>query len=386
MNIAQVSDSFLPVVDGVGRVVESYARTLSEMGHAVTVLAPSNETVDMAALPYQVVTYGAFQMPGKLPYRVGVPQLDIRFEHTLREVPLDVVHVHSPFLLGRAAHAQARRRGVPVVSTFHSKFYDDFQQTLGSDLLARGGVRLVVDFFRQCDEVWAVSRESANTLHEYGYDGEIIVMPNGTDTRAVDPSVLPELRARFGLSADVPVLLYVGQLNWKKNILRILEGSRSLLDLGIGHHVLLVGQGPHAAEIDAAAASLGLGGRYTLTGHIGDTRTLDGLYALASLLVFPSRYDNAPMVVREAAQVGTPAVLLRASNAAEGIVDGENGYLCGDSGASVAEVVAAALADPAALVAAGEAARRTIPVPWPRLMAVVIRRYQGLLDARGTRG
>ena len=49
----------------------------------------------------------------------------------------------------------------------------------------------------------------------------------------------------------------------------------------------------------------------------------------AIAFTFPSLYDNAPMVVREAAVMGTPAVLVAGSDAAEIIHDGANGFVPG---------------------------------------------------------
>lgn len=34
-------------------------------------------------------------------------------------------------------------------------------------------------------------------------------------------------------------------------------------------------------------------------------------YVAADLFLFPSLYDNAPLVIREAAALGTPSVLIR---------------------------------------------------------------------------
>ena len=40
MKIAQCTDTFLPITDGVGRVVHAYATGLSSLGHEVTVISP----------------------------------------------------------------------------------------------------------------------------------------------------------------------------------------------------------------------------------------------------------------------------------------------------------------------------------------------------------
>lgn len=383
MRIAQYSDSFLPVVDGVGRVVESYARHMAAMGNDVTVCAPRTSMTAREDEPYRVLTYGSFPIPGKLPYHVGFPRMDPIFEYKARELPFDIIHVHAPFMSGFAGLHEAKRRGIPVVGSFHSKYYDDFAQTLKSDVLARGGVRVVVDFYERCDEVWAVSGATADTLREYGYQGEIVVMPNGTERRALDSAVLPQLRERFALAEDEPILLYVGQLHWKKNIRRILEACKVLSDRGCAYRLVLAGQGPHAEEIEQAGRDMGIGGRMLFTGHMTTTRELDGLYTLASMLVFPSLYDNAPMVLREAAAMGTPALLVRGSNAAEGIIDGENGLTSEDTPEALAGAMQRGLSDAPALAAMGEGARKTVAVPWERIILKALGRYRDLCARHG---
>lgn len=380
MRIGQYSDSFLPVVDGVGRVVASYADTLGKMGHEVTVFAPSADMGDLRQFPFSVTTYRTVQMPFRMPYRLGFPQLDIQFERMQKDIPLDIVHFHSPFMTGYACAHVARKRGLPLIGSFHSKYYDDLAQTLKIDALARTGVKFIVDLYEQCDEVWAVSSATAETLISYGYHGPIAVMPNGTELRALDDTVLPALCERYHIVPEVPVLLYVGQMNWKKNIRLILDAAVLLKQRGFSFQLLLFGQGPHSEEIAETVDCLGLRDCTALPGHIQSVRDLDGLYTLASLFVFPSLYDNAPMVVREAAAMGTPAVLIEGSSSAEVVQSGVNGFICENTPESLSAVIRGALANPDALRAAGDAAYQTIPVPWTRLMEQVVQRYETILS------
>jgi glycosyltransferase involved in cell wall biosynthesis len=93
-------------------------------------------------------------------------------------------------------------------------------------------------------------------------------------------------------------------------------------------------------------------------------------------MVFPSVYDNAPMVVREAAVMGTPALLVAGSCSAEGVTHGANGYLCDNTVESIAQGIAEALPTAGTV---GQCARETIPIPWNRLMVQVVERYQALI-------
>jgi len=99
--------------------------------------------------------------------------------------------------------------------------------------------------------------------------------------------------------------------------------------------------------------------------------------------VFPSLYDNAPMVVREAAAMGTPAPLVEGSCSAEGITHAENGYLCQNSVEAIAQGIVDAL--PTAGVV-GARARDTVPIPWDRLMTQVVARYEALIQSKAKGG
>lgn len=378
LRIGQFTDTFLPVVDGVGRVALAYADTLCHMGHQVTVVSPMYDTGYRGGYPFELVDFQAMSLPGMKQYKQGEAPMDPHYRKRMRMIPLDIVHAHSPFTSGSEALRLASLRKLPLVGTFHSKYYDDFLKATKSEKLARVGVKFVVDFYERCDEVWAVGQATADVLHEYGYEGDIQVMPNGVMIRQADADAMADAERRWGLGRE-PMILFVGQMNWKKNILTVLEACAQLHAQDTRFQLVLAGQGPDLKEIDRKIHDLGLADCTHLAGHITDSRLLDGLYARASLFAFPSLYDNAPMVVREAAVMGTPSVLVRGSSAAEIIQNGENGYLCENDPADLGRVMRQVLADPEASRQIGENAKETIPVPWEKILETAVGRYERLI-------
>ena len=378
LKIGQFSDTFLPVVDGVGRVVQAYAETLTAMGHQVTVVAPMYDTGSRGGLPYELLDFMASPVPGLKQYRVGEAMLDAHYRKRIRMVELDIVHAHSPFHAGSEALRLAAVRKLPLVATFHSKYYDDFLKTTKSESVARMLTKFVVNFYNRCDEVWAVGRNTADVLKSYGYEGEVQVMPNGATMRTVRPSDVEEVTRRFSLGDD-PVILFVGQMDWKKNILTVLEACAELKKQGQVFRLLLAGQGMDMNGIQQKLDELNIQDRAQMLGHITDSSLLDGLYTRAAVFAFPSLYDAAPMVVREAAVMGTPSVMVRGSTAAEIIRDGENGYLCENDPQDLARVIRGILEDPEKRNRIGETAKETIPVPWTRVLETAAERYERLV-------
>ena len=378
MRIMQFSDSFLPIVDGVGNVVFQYARNMGEKGHEVYVVAPQADTGYRGQYPFELVDYISVPLLRLKSYKVGTPLLDVHCTNRLSHIHAQIVHVHSPFIAGHAGISYAHKHNCPVVGTFHSKYYDDFLQATHSELLASQGARFVAGFYEKCAEVWTVSESSAQTLRSYGYEGALRVMNNGTDVHPLSGEKVRETAWRYGLDEGVPLLLYAGQINWKKNLKCVLEAA-SRLDMPF--RLLLAGQGPHEREVARLARQLGIESRVTLTGHIGDPDQLNALYRLSSLFLFPSLYDTAGLVVREAAAMRTPSVVARGSAAAEGIRDGYNGYLCENDPADLARVIRAALAAPDALAAAGAHALETLPIPWNTLVDGVLENYRRIIES-----
>ena len=376
MRILQFADSFIPIMDGVGNVVYQYAMNMGQKGHEVYVVSPQTDTGYRGGFPFEMVDYIGVPLPRMKRYKVGAPALDPHCLNRLRAIQGDIVHVHSPFVAGTAGIQYGQKRKLPIVGTFHSKYYDDFLQVTGMELLAELGVKHVVNFYEKCTEVWAVSASSADTLRGYGYEGPIRVMPNGTDIHEVSARAIAGAKARYGLDGASPLLLYVGQINWKKNLRCVLEACARLKS---PFRLLLAGQGPHEKEVWQLAKSLGIEHRVRFTGHICDADALNALYALSDLFLFPSLYDTSGRVTREAAAQRTPSVVVRGSSAAEGMTDGENGFLCEDDPGNLAGVIEKALSDPELLARVGERAFQTLPIPWSRLVDDVLKAYEELL-------
>jgi glycosyltransferase involved in cell wall biosynthesis len=379
MRIGQFSDTFLPIVDGVGRVTYNYATALAKRGEECYVIAPMADGGYRGGYPFELVDFISMELPRQRQYSTGIPQFDTHYDARMRCIDLDVIHAHSPFISGLEAQRLGRRRGVPVVGMFHSRYYDDFYQLTRAEMLANLAVATIVNFYQRCNEVWTVSQSSAETLVDYGYNGDVVIMPNGTPDVAPSPERAAAAKAYFDLP-DTPVLFYCGQLNWKKNILRILEACALLRRKGRLFTLVLAGQGPDACAIRQKAEDLGLSENTRFTGHITNEMYLYGLYENADLFVFPSLYDTSGMVVREAAAMGTPSVVVRGSATAEPIRNGENGFLCEDTAESLYSVIRHALDDPESTRSIGITARKTIYLSWDDIAAHAVDRYAALIE------
>lgn len=379
MRIAQCSDTFLPIMDGVGRVVYQYASSLALSGHECYVIAPFQHAGYRGGHPFDLVDFMSVKVPTAPQYHTGIAPLDLHYVERISKIELDIIHAHAPGFAGVEAHRLAEKLNVPLVGTFHSKYYDDFLRVTHSDVLASLGSRFVAEFYERCDEVWTVSEDAAEALRSYGFKNDISIVQNGTEMRTPSPAFEKTAREIYKLG-DLPVLLYVGQIDFKKNLRRTLEAV-SLLETR-GHSVQLVfaGQGRDKEELEKLAGEQGLD-HVLFTGHITDQDLLDGLYMAASLFVFPSLYDTAGLVVREAAVMGTPSVVVENTAPAEVIMDGWNGLICRDTTESLCAGLERFLFEMSVeeRLAIRKHAQESIPLPWEIVMMEVEERYQALI-------
>lgn len=378
--MGQFSESFPPIMDGVGNVAKNYAYWLNKKYGSCYVITPHfpNHTDNE---DFEVLRYSSISIPTRYPYRTGIPKLCAPFMKRLKQIPFDIVHAHTPFSSGNIALDTARRRGIPIVASFHSKYYDDFLESLKFEGAARFVVSKVVDFYNSVDAVWTVNRSTAETLREYGYKGTIEEIPNGTEYETVKDkeAECEKINSQFGFTPDQLVFIYVGQMIRQKNTRTLIESLALLKQRGLDFKMLMIGQGYALEELKALSKSLDLDDRVSFLGPIYDREYLKSIYCRANLLIFPSLYDNASIVVREAASQCCPAVLVEGSNTSEGITDDFNGFLTKDGAENIANRIMKAVENPKKLVEVGRYANKTVYTNWESIVDEVYGRYMDII-------
>lgn len=376
--IGLFNDCFPPIMDGVSLTTQNYAYWLHKKSGNVCVVTPkSPDAVDEEEYP--IYRYSSIPIPMRKPYRLGFPRIDWPFHERIRKLSFELVHAHCPFSSGVLAMKMARAQHIPIVATFHSKYRADFERAIPSRLLVDYLIRKVIRFYEAADEVWIPQAAVEETLREYGYKGRVEVVDNGNDfagEQSVD-KIREEGRRALGVPPGQPVFLFVGQHIWEKNLAFLLDALARLGD--VPFRMYFVGSGYAASDLRQRTALLGLDDKVTFVGTIVERVELKRYYAAADLFLFPSLYDNAPLVVREAAALHTPSVLLHNSTAAEVVSDSVNGFLSEGSVEAYAARLREVLQAPALMKRAGEEASRTIARSWQNVAEEVYDRYISLI-------
>jgi glycosyltransferase involved in cell wall biosynthesis len=374
------NDSFPPLTDGVAQTVLNYARCLHRDDNQSCVVVPRYPGA-RDDYPFKVIRYPAVSIKRYTEYSMGIPHASLSIMNRLDKLPFALLHAHCPFTSGILALRVARKRRIPLVATFHSKYADDFTQRTGWERSGRLAASWSAQFYGMADEVWTVNRGTEKTLRQYGYDGEVRIMPNGCDFPALthDSALTRILRQRYRLP-EGPVLLFVGRLVAQKNPDLVLKSAARLKARGEAFSLLIVGGGEWEERMRTLAGELDLWDRVAFAGRILDRQDLQTIYRGADLLVFPSMYDNAPLVVREAAACGCPSLLIAQSNASEGVEDGVNGFTTQMDDDALAATIGELLHAPGRLTQAGENARKTLYVPWENVVRQAESEYRRILS------
>lgn len=379
LKIGLFNECFPPIQDGVAQVVENYARLLQERGNDVTVATAKVPFFDYSQ-PYQVRNFLSIPVLMRMPYRLGVPIWMAPFQ-PIMNFNADIFHGHSPFTAGRIALKLSRKYNAPFIMTFHSKFRDDFRRSVPSDTIVDLMIKRIMNLYEYADEVWIPQPAVLDVMREYGYKGKVEVVPNAIDYDLgnQDINILKaESRCKLGLKDNEICLLFVGQIIYEKNIQYILDSVKLLKD--VPYKMYFVGKGYAAIEFHEKIKQYGLQDKIFMTGQLQDRSALQVYYAAADLFLFPSLYDNAPLVLREAAAHHTPAILLEKTTSAEVIESGKNGFLSPQGQPSVfADTIKKVLSDKKNLDNVGKTASETLGLRWSQLMPEVEDRYRHLI-------
>ena len=380
-------DSFTPIMDGVTVTVRNYAYWLERLLGPTCVVTP-RVPAHADDEGFEVVRFLSMPTFVHQPYRLGLAELDLRLRRALTRRDFSIVHAHSPFSAGHAALRTARKKGVPIVATFHSKFRENLCHALPFKRVVRDQIERIVDFLYSVDHVWIPQRSVAPTLREYGYEGPFAVVENGIDFAAPpSPALYRDAGGKhLGFPEEARVGLYVGQLIMEKNLEFLLRSVPPVLARVPDFRLVMVGQGRARRRLQRLSHDLGLQDRVIFHDVVFDRELLKAIYARGDLLLLPSLYDNAPLVIREAAALRTPSLLIRGSTAAEVIHDNENGFLAENVGEAFAARVVQVIQDPGLLKKAGEGARHTLCRSWQDVATEIREKYLAILSQWNGRG
>ncbi len=168
----------------------------------------------------------------------------------------------------------------------------------------------------------------------------VYLAPGSIFKKINDKSKLSKITEQFNLPRKF--LLYVGDVNWNKNLKNLLEAvkiakcnivmvGKSLIDLNI----------PQSKEIEKQIKDLKIEKNVKKTGYVSD-ENLVAIYNLAKVTILPSHYEGFGLSVLESMACGTPVICSNNSSLSE--INGNLAMYCDpESPEDIAQKISEAL-------------------------------------------
>lgn len=340
MKILHVVPTYLPATRYGGPIysVHGLCAALAQRGHEVSVWTtnvdgPGDSDVPLDT-PVMLDGVRVFYHRSRWSRRLFFsPSLSRRLRGGVRD--FDLVHLHSVFLWPTLAAARAAARGgVPYVVSPRGMLTPALV-VRKSRWLKTAWIRL---FERRTLEgaaaVHVTSELEKQELASFPFRlREVFVAPNGV--------AVPEQRPALASNAP-PSVLFVGRINWKKGLERLIEALRCVP----GARLDIAGNDEEGLrpKLEAQAGQAGLGARVRFLGLVEGERKQE-LYRKATVLALPSLSENFGNAALEAMAQGCPVVLGTGVGLADAVARHGAGLVCAPDASSLAQALRALIED-----------------------------------------
>ena len=308
MRIAFDGTTLTPGRTGVGyyteHLLQHLAREVDGTGDEIVVL--SNKPIDtQPALPRHVRVHDGHRFP----IRIGWMQL--RASSALSAVSPDVAHFTNGMMpIGSPA---------PTVVTVHDMSLRLYPRCHPVRRLVLNRPLMHVAIHQAAAIVTVSHSARRDLLRLHGVAPERVSVVHEAASPAFQPiadrALLAAVRARYGLPERF--MLYVGAIEPRKNLPRLMEALAQARRSGVHHQLVCVGPyGWASRDLTGHIDRLGLREAVRFTGYV-PFDDLPALYNLADFFVFPSLYEGFGLPVVEAMACGLPVLTSNTSSLGE---------------------------------------------------------------------
>ena len=346
VKIVIVTESFLPQLNGVTNSVIRVARHQRDLGHDVSIVAPTRPGPEFEGIPVHVVP----SIP-LVKFAVGIPSLALT--NLLDRIGPDILHVASPFALGAQAIAYAQRNSIASVAVYQTDIAG-YLHRYGMSVAKPMIDRFVANTHNAATVTLAPTPIARDALTDLGVTN-LSVWGRGVDldgfhpnNRFADDTIA--FRQRNAPNGE-HIIGYVGRLAAEKQVDRFREL------VGVPNtHIVLIGDGPDRARLEAMFPSGSATFLGSLSGH-----ELHIAYASMDVFVHFGTEETFGQTIQEAQAAGVPVVAPRSGGPIHLIDSGVDGILFDVNSTDSPRVAVQHLVDDAGLRSRmGEAGRRRV--------------------------
>ena len=295
----------------------------------------------------------------------------------------DLLHLHSVFLWPTwAAARRARRAHVPYILSPRGMLVKELIERKSPwakwtwiALIERANIE-------RAAAIHVTSTPEAAALRQFGFTLPAIhEVANGVTASepGAEPVEVPGAIVNLLASAR-PVVLYLGRINWKKGLDRLIPAMAHLPEASL----LVVGndEEDYTASLNACAVREGVADRVVFAGPLYGAAKAE-LFRRVAVLALPSYSENFGNVVLEAMSEGCAVVVTPEVGAAGIVTEAGGGLVARGDPLSFAAAIRQLLADPARRADHGRRGRDAMRArySWDAVAARMMEVYRSLLAA-----
>lgn len=338
MKIGFFTNNYLPRKTGVAHSVANFKKGLENRGHQVYVFAPGyKKTLDKkekAVYRYPSLKIGAnFSSLEDVFFRSIPFPFSSRLRRQLKELDLDLIHSHHPFLLGGEARRLAEKEELPLVFSLHTP-YQQYLSKLPTEIkepLKEVVLKRIIAYINKSDLLLTPTKKTAVPLLKKNSQISFRVVPDGVEIEKFsspdESRSRKEIYRKYDLSKETRLLLSVSRLTYEKNISFLLESFSYLKERSPQARLLIVGSGQGEKRLKQLAKSLNVSDEVIFTGE-ESYDSLPRFYQAADLFTFSSLVETQGLVLIEAMAAGLPIVALNSSFGARELIEtSQTGFL-----------------------------------------------------------
>ena len=349
LKLLHVVASYLPAVRYGGTIVSVHGlcRALAERGHDVHVYTTSVDGARDSPVPHETpvnidgVRVVYFRSP-RFRRVYWAPALRRMLRAHIAE--FDLVHTHAIYLWPLWAAARcAQDAGVPYVVSPRGMLEKDLIEQKSA--LWKAGLIAFIEkhTLEHAAAVHVTSEREAEQAAAFGFQlPHVRMIPNGVEVE--NPPVSNVTAPITAILGGGPFVLYLGRLNWKKGLDRLLRAWPQI----DGARLVIAGNDEEGYRdvLQSLAIQAGVSDRVVFTGPVHGSDKA-ALLSGAQLLVLPSYSENFGNVVLEAMAAGCPVVVTPEVGIAPAVEVSGAGVIVDGHPPTLAQGISLLLANPA---------------------------------------
>jgi glycosyltransferase involved in cell wall biosynthesis len=276
--VVMLTCQFVEIMGGAEKQCLSLSTALEDLGENVVVLSSRvpGVSVDDGKIGIRVIRFWC-PSPPQLAGRHLLSSLLWAVQTfvwiALHRRSIKVVHAHQLRINAYVAAVASKLLNLPAVLKLGVGGSENDLVVIGRRkyLFGSAGVRFVI---RYASRFVAISKQIENDLMDHGVPASSIVsIPNGVDLRRYAAELDVTRAARAESLKRATVLSFVGRLSSEKNVLSMISGLHSV-PAPDGAMVILAGDGPLRAAIEAKLQSARNPLKVSLLGTVADVREI----------------------------------------------------------------------------------------------------------------